>query len=152
MAHPRNLSLRKEIQDYLQCCESLLSSALMSKSARLSEDEKGIVEYYAVEVAKLQPRQRRKLEYRHSVLEYIRLSEVLLTVEHLSGHEHKQLQLTLMQVVSILLHSGGVGLGTLHKRPFSGPMTVSSLRPWRPSHRKHGSAAQKPSVPLREQL
>jgi len=151
VAHPRNLSVRKEIQEYLQCCESLLSSALMSKSARLSEDEKGIIEYYAVEVGKLQPRQQRKLEYRHSVLEYIRLSEVLLTVEHLSRHEHKQMQHMLMQVVSILLLSRDVGLGTPHKKPFSGPMTVSSLRPWRPSHRKHGSAAQKPSAPLREQ-
>ena len=71
MTDPRTSSVRKEIQDYLRCCECLLSTALMPKSGGLSEDEEGIVEYYAVELSKLNPRQRSKLEYRHSVLEYI---------------------------------------------------------------------------------
>jgi hypothetical protein len=76
------------------------------KSPGLSEDEEGIVEYYAVELSKLNPRQRSKLEYRHSVLEYIRLSEVLLKVDNLSDQEHKQMQQMLKQVVIKLLNSG----------------------------------------------
>jgi hypothetical protein len=102
----RTLSVRKEIQDYLQCCECLLLTALMPKSPGLSEDEEGIVEYYAVELSKLNPRQRSKLEYRHSVLEYIRLSEVLLKVDNLSDQEHKQMQQMLKQVVIRLVHAG----------------------------------------------
>lgn len=78
----------------------------MPKSPGLSEDEEGIVEYYAVELSKLNPRQRSKLEYRHSVLEYIRLSEVLLKVDNLSDQEHKQMQQMLKQVVIKLLNSG----------------------------------------------
>ena len=106
MANPRTSSVRKEIQDYLQCCEGLLSTALMPKSPGLSEDEQGIVEYYATELSKLHPRQQSKLEYRHSVLEYIRLSEVLLTVDNLSNQEHEQMQQMLKQVVIKLLNSG----------------------------------------------
>lgn len=106
MADSRTSSVRKDIQDYLQCCENLLSTALMPKSPGLSEDEEGIVEYYAVELSKLNPRQRSKLEYRHSVLEYIRLSEVLLKVDNLSDQEHKQMQQMLKQVVIKLLNSG----------------------------------------------
>ena len=105
MAHSRTSSVRKEIQDYLQCCECLLSTALMPKSPGLSEDEEGIIEYYAVELSKLQPRQRSKLEYRHSVMEYIRLSEVLLRVDNLSNPEHEQMQQMLKQVVIKLLNS-----------------------------------------------
>ena len=78
----------------------------MPKSPGLSEDEEGIVEYYAVELSKLNPRQRSKLEYRHSVLEYIRLSEVLLKVDNLSDQEHKQMQQMLKQVVIKLLNLG----------------------------------------------
>jgi len=78
----------------------------MPKSPGLSEDEEGIVEYYAVELSKLNPRQRSKLEYRHSVLEYIRLSEVLLKVDNLSDREHEQMQQMLKQVVIKLLNSG----------------------------------------------
>jgi hypothetical protein len=106
MANPRTSSVRKEIQDYLQCCECLLSTALLPKSPGLSEDEEGIVEYYAVELSKLNPRQRSKLEYRHSVLEYIRLSEVLLKVDNLSDQEHEQMQQMLKQVAIKLLNSG----------------------------------------------
>ena len=103
MADPRTSSVRKEVQDYLQCCEGLLSTALMPTNPGLSEDEEGIVEYYAVELAKLNPRQRSKLEYRHSVLEFIRLSEVLLKVDNLSDQEHEQMQQMLKQVVIKLL-------------------------------------------------
>ena len=110
MANPRTSSVRKEIQDYLQCCEGLLSTALMHKSAWLSDDEEGIVEYYAVELSKLHPQQRSKLEYRHSVLEYIRLSEVLLKVDNLSDQEHKQMQQMLKQVVIKLVHAGSGAL------------------------------------------
>jgi hypothetical protein len=106
MANPRTSSVRKEIQDYLQCCECLLSTALLPKSPGLSEDEEGIVEYYAVELSKLNPRQRSKLEYRHSVLEFIRLSEVLLKVDNLSDQEHEQMQQMLKQVAIKLLNSG----------------------------------------------
>jgi hypothetical protein len=49
----------KEIQDYLECCNSLLSPTLLRSA--LSEDEEGIVEYYAVELSNLRPRQRSKL-------------------------------------------------------------------------------------------
>ena len=98
-----NMAIRKEIQDYLQCCNSLLSPTLLRSA--LSEDEEGIVEYYAVELSKLHPRQRSKLEYRHSVLEYIRLSEVLLKVDNLSDHEHEQMQQMLKQVVIKLRNS-----------------------------------------------
>ena len=104
MSDPRNLSVRREIQDYLQCCECLLSTAIKPKSPELSEDEEGIVEYYAVELSKLNPRQRSKLEYRHSVLEYIRLSEVLLKVDNLSDQEHEQMQHMLKQVFIKLLN------------------------------------------------
>jgi hypothetical protein len=104
MADPRTSSVRKEVEDYLQCCEGLLATALMPKSPGLSEDEEGIVEYYAVELSKLNPRQRSKLEYRHSVLEYIRLSEVLLKVDNLSDQEHEQMQQMLKQVVIKLLN------------------------------------------------
>jgi|GEM_PF-458726 hypothetical protein len=100
MADPRTSSVRKEVQDYLQCCENLLATALMPKSPGLSEDEEGIVEYYAVELSKLNPQQRSKLEYRHSILEYIRLSEVLLKVDNLSDQEHEQMQQMLKQVLS----------------------------------------------------
>ena len=106
MADPLNKSMRKEIQDYLQCCQYLLSTASMPKAPGLSEDEEGIVEYYAVELSKLHPRQRSKLEYRHGVLEYIRLSEVLLKVDNLSDQEHKQMQQMLKQVVRRLVHGG----------------------------------------------
>jgi hypothetical protein len=106
MADPRTSSVRKEVQDYLQCCEDLLATALMPKCPGLSEDEEGIVEYYAVELSKLNPQQRSKLEYRHSVLEYIRLSEVLLKVDNLSDQEHEQMQHMLKQVVIKLLNSG----------------------------------------------
>ena len=92
-----NMSIRKEIQDYLQCCTSLLSPTL--RRSALSEDEEGIVEYYAIELSKLHPRQRSKLEYRQSVLDYIRLSEVLLRVDNLSDEEHGQMQQILKQVV-----------------------------------------------------
>jgi hypothetical protein len=104
MADPRTSSVRKEVQDYLQCCEDLLATALMPKCPGLSEDEEGIVEYYAVELSKLNPGQRSKLEYRHSVLEYIRLSEVLLKVDNLSDQEHEQMQQMLKQVVIKLLN------------------------------------------------
>jgi hypothetical protein len=103
MAHPRNVFIRKEIQDYLQCCEYLLSIALIPKRAGLSEDEEGIVEYYAVELSKLHTRQRSKVDYRHSVLEYIRLSEALLKVDNLSDQEYEQMQQMVRQVVSTLL-------------------------------------------------
>jgi len=106
MTDPRTSSVRKEIQEYLQCCECLLSTAVMPKSAGLSEDEEGIVEYYAVELSKLNPRQRSKLEYRQSVLEYIRLSEVLLRVDNLSDKEHEEMQQMLKQVIIKLLNSG----------------------------------------------
>ena len=106
MTHPRNVRVRKEIQDYLRCCEDLMSTALMAKSATLSEGEAGIVEYYAVEVSKLHPQQRSKVDYRRSVLEYIRLSEVLLKVDNLSDQEHKQMQQMLKQVVRRLVHGG----------------------------------------------
>ena len=106
MADSRTSSVRKEVQDYLQCCEDLLATALMPKCPGLSEDEEGIVEYYAVELSKLNPQQRSKLEYRHSVLEYIRLSEVLLKVDNLSDQEHEQMQHMLKQVVIKLLNSG----------------------------------------------
>ena len=105
MADPRTSSVRKEVEDYLQCCEGLLATALMPKSPGLSEDEEGIVEYYAVELSKLNPRQQSKLEYRHSVLEYIRLSEVLLRVDNLSNPEHEQMQQMLKQVVIKLLNT-----------------------------------------------
>jgi hypothetical protein len=106
MAHPRNVCVRKEIQDYLHGCEYLLSTALMAKSAGLSEDEEGIVEYYAIELSKLHPRQRSKVDYRHSVLEYIRLSEALLQVANLSDQEYEQMQHMVKQVVSRLLNPG----------------------------------------------
>ena len=106
MSDPRNLFVRREIQDYLQCCEDLLSTGRLPKSSRLSEDEEGIVEYYAVELSKLHPRQQSKLEYRHSVLEYIRLSEVLLKMDNLSDREHEKMQQMLKQVVIKLLDSG----------------------------------------------
>ena len=77
----------------------------MPKSPGLSEDEEGIVEYYTVELSKLHPRQRSKLDYRHSVLEYIRLSEVLLQADNLTGQEHGQLQQMLKQVAIQLLNS-----------------------------------------------
>lgn len=105
MADPRTSSVRKEIQDYLQGCEHLLSAALMPNSPGLSEDEEGIVEYYADELSKLNPQQRSKLEYRQSVLEYIRLSEVLLKVDNLSDQEHELTQQMLKQVVMKLLNS-----------------------------------------------
>lgn len=105
MSDPRNFSIRKELQDYLRCCECLLSSSQMPKSPGLSEDEEGIVEYYTVELSKLHPRQRSKLDYRHSVLEYIRLSEVLLQADNLTGQEHGQLQQMLKQVAIQLLNS-----------------------------------------------
>src|SRR6188472_2177291 len=105
MADPRTSSVRKEVQDYLQCCENLLATALMPKSPGLSEDEEGIIEYYAVELSKLNPGQRSKLEYRQSVLEYIRLSEVLLNVDNLSDQEHEQMQHMLKQVAIQLLNS-----------------------------------------------
>lgn len=105
MAGLRTSSVRKEIQEYLQCCECLMSAAL-PKSPGLSGDEEGIVEYYAVELSKLNPRQRSKLEYRHSVLECIRLSEVLLKVDNLSDQEHEQMQHMLKQVIIKLLNSG----------------------------------------------
>jgi len=101
--------VRKEIQDYLQGCEHLLSAALMPNSPGLSEDEEGIVEYYADELSKLNPRQRSKLEYRHSVLEYIRLSEVLLKVDNLSDQEHELMQQMLQQVVVKVRNSGPDG-------------------------------------------
>ena len=123
MTDPRTSSVRKEIQEYLQCCECLLSTALMPKSPGLSEDEEGIIEYYAVELAKLQPRQRSKLEYRHSVMEYIRLSEVLLRVDNLSNPEHEQMQQMLKQVVIKLLNSGPSG------KTFSSVGNPSALRP-----------------------
>ena len=104
MTDARTSSIRKEIQDYLQCCEGLLSTALMPKNPGLSDDEEGIVEYYAVELSKLNPRQRSKLDYRRSVLEYIRLSEVLLKVDDLSDQEHDQMQQMLKQVVIKLLN------------------------------------------------
>ena len=105
MAYPRASSVRKEVQDYLQCCEGLLATALMPKSPGLSEDEEGIVEYYAVELSKLNPRQRSKLEYRHRVLEYIRLSEVLLKVDNLSEEEHEQMQQMVKHLTIKLLNS-----------------------------------------------
>ena len=104
MAYPRTSSIRKEIQDYLQCCQYLLSTASMPKAPGLSEDEEGIVEYYAVELSKLHPRQRSKLEYRHSVLEYIRLSEALLKADNLSDQEHEQTQQMVKQVIRTLLN------------------------------------------------
>jgi len=94
----------------------------MPKSPGLSEDEEGIIEYYAVELSKLQPRQRSKLEYRHSVLEYIRLSEVLLKVDNLSDREHEQMQQMLKQVVIKLLNSGPSG------KTFSSVGNPSALR------------------------
>ena len=102
-----NMSIRKEIQDYLQCCNSLLSPTPLRSA--LSEDEEGIVEYYAVGLSKLHPRQRSKLEYRHSVLEYIRHSEVLLKVDNLSDQEHEQMQQMLKQLV-IKLRSSAPGV------------------------------------------
>lgn len=102
-----DMSIRKEIQDYLQCCNSLLSPTLLRSA--LSEDEEGIIEYYAVELSKLHPRQRSKLEYRHNVLEYIRLSEVLLKVDNLSDQEHEQMQQMLKQVI-IKLRSSAPGV------------------------------------------
>jgi|SRR6476659_9677819 len=109
MSDSRNVFIRKELQDYLRCCEYLLSTALMPKnpgeSSGLSEDEEGIIEYYAVELSKLNPGQRSKLEYRQSVLEYIRLSEVLLNVDNLSDQEHEQMQHMLKQVAIQLLNS-----------------------------------------------
>ena len=45
----------------------------MPHSPGLSEDEEGIVEYYADELSKLNPRQRSKLEYRQTVLECLPL-------------------------------------------------------------------------------
>jgi len=95
----------------------------MPKSPGLSEDEEGIIEYYAVELSKLQPRQRSKLEYRHSVMEYIRLSEVLLRVDNLSNPEHEQMQQMLKQVVIKLLNSGPSGT------TFSSVGNPSALRP-----------------------
>lgn len=118
MAHPRNVGVRKEIRDYLQCCDYLLSTALIAKSAGLSEDEEGIVEYYAVELSKLHPRQRSKVDYRRSVLEYIRLSEALLNVVNLSDQEHEQMQQMVKQVVSTLLNPGA-------RRRFRVPMRRS---------------------------
>lgn len=105
VADPRTSSIRKEIQDYLRCCEGLLSTGLSSKSPRLSDDEEGIVEYYAVELSKLNPRQRSKLEYRHRVLEYIRLSEVLLKVDNLSDEEHEQMQQMVKHLTIKVLNS-----------------------------------------------
>ena len=96
MSDSRNVFIRKELQDYLRCCEYLLSTALMPKnpgeSSGLSEDEEGIIEYYAVELSKLNPGQRSKLEYRQSVLEYIRLSEVLLQADNLTYNCSSQSQ------------------------------------------------------------
>jgi hypothetical protein len=109
MADSRTSSVRKEIQDYLQCCENLLPAALMPNSPGLSEDEEGIVEYYAVELSKLNPRQRSKLEYRQSVLEYIRLSEVVLKIDNLSDQEHELMQQMLQQVVVKVLNPGPDG-------------------------------------------
>ncbi len=82
-----------------------MSTGLSSKSPRLSDDEEGIVEYYAVELSKLNPRQRSKLEYRHRVLEYIRLSEVLLKVDNLSEEEHEQMQQMVKHLTIKLLNS-----------------------------------------------
>ena len=104
MANHQNVRVRKEIQDYVHCCEYLLSTAFSAKSAELSDDEEGIVEYYAVELSKLHPRQRSKVDYRDSVVEYIRLSEALLKVVNLSDQEHEQTQQIVKQVVRTLLN------------------------------------------------
>jgi hypothetical protein len=76
-----------------------LSIVTHSPAFSLMGRRRGIVEYYAVELSKLRPRQRSKLEYRHSVLEYIRPSEVPLKVDNLSDQEHEQMQQMLKQVV-----------------------------------------------------
>ena len=103
MANHQNVRVRKEIQDYVHCCEYLLSTAFSAKSAELSDDEEGIVEYYAVELSKLHPRQRSKVDYRDSVVEYIRLSEALLNVDTLSDREYERVQQMVKQVVGTLL-------------------------------------------------
>jgi hypothetical protein len=106
MANHLNVRVRKEIQDYLQCCEYLLSTAFSARSVGLSEDEEGIVEYYAVELSKLHPGQRSKVNYRDSVVEYIRLSEAVLKVVNLSDQEHEQTRKMVKQVVRTLLKPG----------------------------------------------
>ena len=103
MANHRNVRVRKEIQDYLPCCEYLLSTAFSATSVGLSEDEEGIVEYYAIELSKLRPRQRSRVDYRRSVLEYIRFSEALLNVDTLSDREYERVQQMVKQVVGTLL-------------------------------------------------
>src|SRR5215831_12779708 len=81
------LNVRTEIQEYLRCCERLLSAALMPDHPPFSEEEEQIIEYYAVELLNLIPRGRPVPEYRQSILEYIRLSEALLKVDDFNSHE-----------------------------------------------------------------
>lgn len=102
-------TVRTEIQEYLRCCERLLSAALMPDHPPFSEEEEQIIEYYAVELLKLIPRGRPVPEYRQSILEYIRLSEALLKVDDFSSHERDKTHAMLKRVFEKLSKLGNDG-------------------------------------------
>ena len=47
------MSYRKEVQEYLRSCEHLIAAALQLNHPPFSPEELEMVEYYAVEIAKM---------------------------------------------------------------------------------------------------
>jgi hypothetical protein len=88
------LSVRGEIQAYLRGCEHLLSAALMDDHTPFSQEEEGIIEYYALELLKIVPTARALpfQKYRQSVDNYVRVSEALLKVNDFNSHEKKLIE------------------------------------------------------------
>ena len=97
MADTPQPSVGSEIQDYLRCCERLLSGALAVDQPYTPEEE-GIVEYYAIELLKLIPRARSEQKYRESIQEYVRVSEALLKVNNFNPNEKELTQKIVKQL------------------------------------------------------
>ena len=47
------MSLRKEVKEYIRSCEHLLSDSALSTAVPFSPTERGSIEYYTTELAKL---------------------------------------------------------------------------------------------------
>ena len=50
---PNQLQFRNEVFSYIRACEHLISAATMPGNAKLTADERQVVDYYASELSKV---------------------------------------------------------------------------------------------------
>jgi hypothetical protein len=118
------LSIRKELDDYSRGCKALISASLSPATVAFTPEEMEWISHYATEITSLVdglvpsplPAQHHE---RHTMQDYVRVSDALLRLENLSDDERISIRRSVNDIGKKILYASPLGAPPKWKQPYS---------------------------------